>query len=150
MTYGTPIQRKIALMVGLALLALVNYLDLVGVLALNLSSGVVALAATFWTGAIFGLAGPDLEELKSLLVVLVGPVAAWIAGVVALGAAYPDVGDYYVVHATAPGQVLYAVAPVLELALAVALVGVILAWGLEYRHLKNTDPEERILQETDP
>ena len=150
MTSGTPLQRKIALTAGLALLALMNYLDLVGTLPLGLSSGVVALAAAFWTGAIFGLAGPDLGELKGLLVVLAGPVAVWIAGVVALGAAYPDVGDYYAVHATVPGQVLYAIAPVLELALAVALVGVFLAWGLEYRQLKNTDPEERILQETDP
>ena len=142
---GAARRKGSALWAGLAFLALVNLLDLIGVLALDLSAGSVGLGSALWTGVIAGLIGPDLQELAQEFKTTLAVLAVHALGVVGLGAMYADTGTHYAIHATAPGQFLWAIAPVLLFATATLGVLVTLAWVQEYREIRSQSPEDRVL-----
>lgn len=145
---GTTLQRRAALLGGLGALATVNYLDLVGVLSLGLSTRLVADAAVLWVIG-WTLLGADLEDLKGHVRALAVPTAGTALVLVAAAMAWPEVGGHYLIYATPPGQVALAVGPVVANPLIVLLVvwagyGV-LSWVQEWRYLRRTTPEERVL-----
>jgi hypothetical protein len=150
LTPGTQRFRGIVLFAGLALLALVNYLDLVGVLGLGWTNNTVGWAAAIWTAIIAVLIGSRQElhrrvkELGALLIVAFGAVAVGLV-------TSPDLGPTYWYHETLVGQLTWAAAP------SVGNAGIVLGtvylvvigfeWVSEYWYLRQTTAEERILEE---
>ena len=63
----------------------------------------------------------------------------------------PDVGMTYLFQATSIGQIVYAIVPAVANALFVLAITYGRYWAMtgvsEYRHLRRTTPEERVLRE---
>ena len=147
---GSPATRRALLFGGLGVLAVMNYLDLVGVLGLAWTNNSVGWMATAWTAAVALTLDPR-EELSaclkgfgSLLVAVFGMIAVAVVS-------NPDVGMTYLFHSTTIGQLAYAAAPAAgNGALVLFLVWIFvrgLSWFSEYRYLRRTTPEERVLGE---
>lgn len=146
---GTARQRRAAFAVGLWSLALVNFLDLAGLLRLGLdwtSVGWLSLALLLVPMA---LADEFVDELSGM-----GRVALWTvlwAGVLLVGARVtnPDVGGHYLVNATALGMASQATLQAAAVPMIVAGLLVLpvraFAWLLDYHYLRSTTPEERVL-----
>jgi len=141
--------RRVVLFAGLALLAVVNYLDLIGVLGLGWSTEFVGWLAGAWT-VVVALTVESGEELRARAVdvaqAFLGAVAVALVAVVSS----PEVGITYVYHATPVGQVALATAPMLGNAWMVLAVVYgsyrVVSWFSAYRHLRATTPEERVLE----
>ena len=140
--------RRVVLFAGLALLAVVNYLDLVGVLGLGWSTEFVGWLAGTWT-LLVALTVESGEELRArtteMAYVFLGAVAVALVAVVSS----PEVGITYVYHVTPVGQVALATAPMLGNAWMVLAVVYgsyrVVSWFSTYLRLRATTPEERVL-----
>ena len=132
------------------MLAIVNYLDLVGVLGIGWTNGLVGWIATAWTLAVGVVLEPD-DEVRARL----NDLAGAFLGALALGVAAvflrSDVGMTYLFQATPLGQLAYAILPAVANALFVLAIAygayLTLTWLSEYWHLRRTTPEERVLGE---
>ncbi|SDY40153.1 hypothetical protein [Halobellus clavatus] len=150
LTLGGPRIRGIVLFAGLGILALVNYLDLVGVLGLGWMNDTVGWAAAFWTGFVALLINSRRElhkrvkELGALLVLVFGLVAVGLV-------TSPGLGPTYWYHETLVGQLTWAAAPSVGnagIVLGTAYLVVLgIEWISEYWYLRQTTAEERILEE---
>jgi hypothetical protein len=142
-------QRRVALVGGLSLLGLANYLDLVGVLRVGLEAGAVSAAAGLWTIAIFAAMdyGPGrLLEVRARLDDLLLVTGGTIWMVVVARVLNPDVGTYYLFHATAFGQLVVGVGPAIGLPTLLLVIWFIAGRLAEYIRLRRTTPEERVLE----
>ncbi|WP_311170654.1 hypothetical protein [Halobellus ordinarius] len=152
LTAGTPETRRAVFLGGLALLSIVNYLDLVGVLALGWTNNNIGWFAACWTLLIGVLFEPDGEILARAADLGYAFVGTLVLVVVALVSS-PNVGMTYLFQATPIGQVVYAVVPTVANSLFVLSITygsyVVLDWISEYRKLRQTTPEERVLEEVD-
>lgn len=147
---GTPATRRALLFAGLALLTLVNYLDLVGVLGLAWTNNFVGWIAAAWTWAVALLFDPG-EELEARLKDF-GPICVALLAVIAIAyVSHPDIGTTYLLQATLIGQPAYAAMPTVGNGAAVLFIAWVfqrgLSWLSEYRHLRRTTAEERVFGE---
>ncbi|MFB6091620.1 MAG: hypothetical protein ABEK02_01270 [Haloquadratum sp.] len=149
---GSPASRRVALLGGLAVLAIVNYLDLVGVLGIGWTNERVGWLAAVWTLAV-GVTLRPLEEMRERLSDLFAASLFVFGGVVVAVVTSPDVGTTYLFHATPIGQLLYATAPAVGNPVVILLVIYGANWSREwlskYWHLRRTTPEERVLGQED-
>lgn len=133
-----------------ALLALLNYLDLIGELALNLRHWWIGFGTLLWVGVVLAYRNPPSGEVIRRLQEIGPAVALWALGAITLGILYPEAGNHYRIYATDLGQLELALGPVIVYGAFATFCALVLTWGAEYRHLKQTSPEERILEETQP
>lgn len=150
LTPGTPAIRRVVLFGGLGVLAIVNYLDLIGALGLGWTNNNIGWFAALWTLLIGILLDPDGEILARLNDLSYAFVGTLVLVVVALVSS-PDVGMTYLFQATPIGQIVYAIAPTVANPLFVLAIAygsyLLLDWISEYRYLRQTTPEERVLEE---
>lgn len=144
---GRRRQRHVALVVLLAALSVVNLLDLVGVLQLGLGS--VAPLAGSAVGFVFVVVAADRHDMLRLAFKAVVLFTLALVTMVVSILSQPDVGTHYAIYATTPGLVGLAVGQA-TVGAAVTLSG---SWGVwtalefvhDYRRLRATTPEERVL-----
>ena len=149
---GTRSTRRAALFAGLAVLAVLNYLDLVGVLALGWTNNFVGWLAAVWTIAVGVTLDPN-DELAARVNDLGHGFLGTLAVVIVAYVASPDAGVTYLLQANPVGQVGYALLPATANGLLVLAVAYLsyhgAAWLAEYLRLRRTTPEQRVLGRDD-
>ncbi|WP_256288785.1 hypothetical protein [Halobellus inordinatus] len=135
---------------GLALLALVNYLDLVGMLGIGWSNNFVGWLAAVWTIAVGVTLDPG-EELAARVSELGYGFLGTLAIAIVAFVASPDTGLTYLLQANPVGQIAYAIAPAVSNGLLVLVCAYLgyhgAVWLAEYLRLRRTTPEDRVLEE---
>jgi hypothetical protein len=144
----TPRQRRVVLWAGVLLAAVINYLDLLGVLRLALTPPQLALTTGAWTVLVLTQvpALPDgLEEAQQFALDAAGWAMAVLGLLVLARVFHPDVSPTYLLHATLEGQVVLAWTGAVFWPVVALLEFYLIGWVLDYQRYRRTTPEQRVL-----